>query len=220
MNPQDTPPIIEKPAAVPAKPVVISHPGGGRKKMELLFRVATIGLLILSIVVAWWSFTQVLAPRQKAARELGLKLSKLSAEVDEMERQAATTDPAELAAKFRQVDAALFSGPASLESWWSGVREASLPLGLDVKVDFGKVSTRPTSQDKISVIPVTLVVDVMPLGSGSFDSAYHRILKLTDQLVTSQRRCDLNRVTIVGGTNSITQAVLSVDLWAAEGGIK
>jgi hypothetical protein len=50
------------------------------------------------------------------------------------------------------------------------------------------------------------------------ESAYQRVLRLAQRLTATQKRADLAELTVFGGTNSISSAVMVFDLWAGEGG--
>ncbi len=207
----------------PNSGVVSSAPSAGSgQRLNLKNWLIRGGVLILitgSVAVAWWSLTQVLVPRQKLSQDLSTHVARLSAQVDDLERQRTSEDAARINSQFEQVPRQLLAGDAALDTWMAKLKEQLSVGGLAVQADFGAAQPLLTNGARIAVIPATLTLDAVPGASGS-SSTYHRILQLSHQLSTQDLRADLKELTVTGGTNSIGRAVVALDLWAGEPGPK
>ncbi len=88
-------------------------------------------------------------------------------------------------------------------------------MGLNVRGDFGAVSTKLAGTRALAIVPVMVQVEVQPAGPEAHAaSAYQRILQLSQRLVGGDKRTDLTELTVIGSTNSISRAVLALNYWA------
>jgi hypothetical protein len=228
MSEPSVPPVIQKPPMIPKTPGPVQTPaqppprprktpGGEVNFTEVLFRVGVFVLLVSSLALAWWSYFYVLGNRQKQVRDLTTQVSRLSAEVDELDRKWSPDDAGALTNKYAKLSSALFSGPASLESWWRELRESAQPLALNVKVDFGKVRPKATPFEKLSIIPTTVSLDVNPIPEvQAIETCYQRMLRFSQRLAYTEKRSDLSELSVLGGSNSVAHATMALELWAAE----
>ena len=180
-----------------------------------LIRGGVFVLISGSVAVAWWSLTQVLVPRQKLSQELSTHVARLSAQVDDLERKRTGEDAARINSQFEEVPRQLLAGDAALDGWMAKLKEQLLAGGLAVQANFGAAQSLLTNGARIAVIPTTLTLDSLP-GSGGSPSAYQRILQFSQQLSRQDLRADLKELTVTGGTNSLSRAVVALDLWAGE----
>jgi hypothetical protein len=184
-----------------------------------LFRVLILAVVLDSVALVWWSFGLVLSPKQKQSRELSLKVARLSAEVDDLERQWTPTKLAQLTNQFAQVNFALFQGRAGVETWLANLKELAASLALDVRADFGPPSPQTVGGRTLTVIPATVSVEVQPAGPETKPaSPYERILVFGQLLAVEKKRADLTELTVDGGPNSISRVVLGVNYWTAKEG--
>ena len=113
---------------------------------DRLFRVIILVAVLGSVAVIWWSFGRVLSPRQQQSRELSLQVARLSAEVDDLDRQWTQAQMANVTNQFSQVDFTLFEGRAGVEAWVASLKELTASLALDVGVDLGQPSQQTAGE--------------------------------------------------------------------------
>ena len=109
----------------------------------------------------------------------------------------------------------LFADEAELNRWLERLKDDSIPLALELNINFGQVTSEMTNTVKIGIIPASVSVEVRPL-LGLTGTPYQRLLRLGQQLAAEGKRADLAELTVAGGTNSITRASLVFNLWAGE----
>lgn len=95
-NGESTPAPEVRPAAAPPPASAGSGPW--------LFRAAVLVAVVGAVSVIAWSFGMVYFPRQKQARELVTQVERLSAEVDELDRQWPKAAVEQLTNQLQQVD--------------------------------------------------------------------------------------------------------------------
>lgn len=219
MSLKTLPPVIRQRPSLPAvQPTVRLSDRGPWTSRALLFRVGIVILLIVSILVAWWSFARILTPRLKQARELNAKVTRLSAEVEEQERLWSEVQAGEVLQKYGQVDSVLFGSEAAIGDWLARLDEQARPLALEVRANFGRTSLPSTNEEKLAVIPTTIALDISPARTRERSEwPYQRLLRLVQNLAAVEKRTDLAELTVVGGTNSTSRATLVFELWAGEG---
>jgi hypothetical protein len=208
----------ESAPAPEARPPITAPPRNAGYR-DRLFRAITLVAVLGSVAVIWWSFVMVLLPRLKESRELSSRVSRLSAEVDELDHQWTKAGAEQVSNQFSQVDLKLFEGRAGLEAWLANLQEQAAPLALDVRADLGPASP-PTAGDRtLTVIPATVSVEVQPARPEmATSSPYQRILQLSQRLTDEDKRADLTELTVAGGTNSIGRAVLVLNYWTRKEG--
>jgi hypothetical protein len=186
---------------------------------DRLFRVIILVAVLGSVAVIWWSFVMVLLPRLKESRELSSRVSRLSAEVDDLEHQWTKAGAEQVSNQFSQVDLKLFEGRAGVEAWLADLKEQAAPLALDVRADLGPASPQTAGGRTLTVIPATVSVEVQPARPElATPSPYQRILQLSQRLTDQDKRADLTELTVAGGTNSIGRTVLVLNYWTRKEG--
>ncbi len=185
---------------------------------DVLLRAAFFLSVLGSLALVWWSVKR-LTPLQDKSRDLSTQLARLSTEVDQMKMDLTSPDVEQLARKYVQVQGQLFGGQSALETWLQGLRRQTLPLALDVKADFGKAAAQAAGEQKLAVIPATVSVEVRPAaGIEGVQSPYQRVLQLSQRLTAEEKRADLVELNVAGGTNSVSRAVVVLNLWAGQEG--
>jgi hypothetical protein len=208
MNGVTPPPLPEpRPAALPQAADI--------KQREWLFRLVVGAGLLAALGLAWWTLSNVLLPIQKQSRDLGTAVSRLTTEVDALERKWTRADIERIRAAYNNVQSRLFADQAALEAWLGRLNDAAVLLGLDASVDFGKTTALTPVEQNLAIIPARISLEVRPRPNYT-ESPYQRLTRLARHLATESRRADLTEMTVVGGTNSVLSAVMILDLWAGE----
>jgi hypothetical protein len=187
------------------------------KPWEMTFRLLNFALMLAALALAWWTFTKRLVPLQTQSRQLALALERSATEVDNLARKWPKFERDQIRADYQEVRTELFADELELGRWLMRLEEQASPLALDIKVDFGKSTTRNTEQQKLAVIPASVTLVVRPTVGGS-QTPYQRMLRLGQQLGAEGKRADLAELTVNGGPLSITRGVLVFNLWAGEEG--
>lgn len=203
------------PSPIPKKPLRVAVRTPSVNTKEWLFRLLVAVLVLGACSLVGWIFFQRLAPLQKQSRDLGMQVSRLSAEVDAMERTMDRDDSAQVIQNFHRVNLSLFSDETALASWLAELNAQSLPLALELKADFGTAVIPSTNHQNLAVIPTTVSVGV-PLDVEATQSPYQRLLRLSHQLSSQERRVDVTELKVIGGSNSVQQATLVLNLWAGK----
>jgi hypothetical protein len=208
MNTAKPPPLPGQRSVAVAQPRKVS-------RWELVFRVAIIGSLVISTGMAWWTLTRRLMPLQQQSQALGVTVSHLSDEVDALQRKWPPADVERIRNGYKELRTQLFADEGALQAWLARLDEAAGPLVLDLKVDFGKPTAQVTNDVHVSVMPASVAIEVHPMPGGT-ESPYQRLLRFGQQLGTEGKRADLAELKVLGGTSSITRALLVFNLWAGE----
>jgi hypothetical protein len=185
---------------------------------EWLFRAAVLVAVVGAVAVIWWSFGVVYLPRQKQARELITQVERLSTEVDNLERAWPKEMAEKVAKQYPQVDARLFEGRADVETWLTGVKELGSAMALKVSAELGQPTNKIAGARRLSLIPATVSVSVQP-GTPTTGPAspYQRLLLLCQHLTDEDKeRADLTELTVTGGSNSVSRAVLELTYWTGK----
>ena len=203
------PPVRPPPqrAALPAKKL---------SSWALLFRFIIVVLMAGSIAFAWWTYSQRLVPLQKQSKEISAALNRLSAEVDVIQRKWPQVDREQIRTDYLEVRNTLFEGEAELGRWLVRLEEGASPLALDIKVDYGKSTSRTAEQEKLAIVPASVTLEVRPAIGGT-QTPFHRMLRLVQLLAAEGKRADLAELDVNGGPLSITHGLLVFNLWAGEG---
>jgi hypothetical protein len=200
---------------LPASAQKTAVPAQKLTRWDALFRLINVVLIAGSIAFAWWTFSQRLVPLQKQSRELSSSLNRLSAEVDVLERKWPKVDRDQIRTDYKEVRNQLFADEAELGRWLVRLEEQSSPLALDIKVDFGKSTARTAEQEKLAIVPASVVLEIRPVIGGT-QTPFHRMLRLGQQLAAEGKRADLSELNVNGGPLSITHGLLVFNLWAGE----
>jgi hypothetical protein len=185
------------------------------KRSEAVFRAIVVIIIVGSLALAWWAFAVRFVPLQKRARDLTSSVSRLSTELDALERRWTKEESAEVRARYQELHTQLFSDTAALQAWLTRLEEMAIPLALQPSVSFGDPRPQLTNDFKVGVIPANVSLEVRPLLNAT-ESPYQRVLRLGQKLATEGKRSDLAELTVSGGPVSITQAQLVFNLWAGE----
>jgi hypothetical protein len=207
MSNGESAPVIEPRPAAAAAPRDVSS----------LFRVVILVVVFASVALIWWSVFATLTPRLKESRELSSSVARMSAEVESMDRQWPKEAVAQVTNRFSQASARLFKGRAGLEAWLANLKELAASLALDVGTDLGQPSLQTVGGRTLTVIPATISIQVQPAGPETRPpSPYQRILVFGQLLSAEKKRADLTALTVDGGTNSISRAVLDFNYWTTK----
>ena len=185
------------------------------KRSEAVFRTVVVIIIVGSLALAWWAFAVRFVPLQKRSQDLTSSVSRLSTELDVLERRWTKEESAEIRARYQELHTQLFSDTAALQAWLTRLEEMATPLALQATVSFGDPRPQLTNDFKVGVIPANVSLEVRPILNAT-ESPYQRLLRLGQKLATEGKRSDLAEMTVTGGPMSITQAQLVFNLWAGE----
>jgi len=185
------------------------------KRSEAVFRTIVVLVILGSLALTWWAFTMRFVPTQNRSRELTTAVSRLSSELDVLERKWTKEETAEIRARYTELHTQLFADTAALQAWMSRLEEMAAPLSLQATVEFGNTVPQLTNDYKVAFIPANVSLEVHPVPNSS-ESPYQRLLRLGQKLAAEGKRADLAEMTVAGGPTSITKAQLVFNLWAGE----
>ncbi len=188
----------------------------------LLARVTVVGLLLASAGLLWWSYYRVFLPPFKQSRETNTTVVKLSAEVDELDRQWSPTNITRINGQFALVQPRIFTDRTELDAWLADFRDQIAPLGLDLKTELPGTNapaadaTNSLPGTNYTMIPASFTIGFPPLtapGPGPGPSPSQRLLQFMQRLTSQDKSAVLTGLTAASGTNSLGQAVVGVNFW-------
>ncbi len=197
----------------------VQPPASDAGSRDRLFRIIALAAVGGSAALICWSFFSVLAPRIQQSRELSSTVSRLSAEVEDLERQWPADVATQVSNKFSRVDALLFPGRPDLQAWLDSLKDQATLLTLNIRSELAPASPQTAGGRTFGVIPATISIDFPPAApatSAAFPA--QRILRLVQRLTGGEKRADLTELTVAGGTNSISHAVLGLSYWTDKEG--
>lgn len=190
---------------------------------DIAIRISLVLLNLGAIGFFWWSLQKVLIPLQKQVRETTTTVTRLISDVDLMERATAEGDVVQVRGKFGDVRSWMFVGRPAVEAWLGGLKEKVVPLALDVDFDFSKAdATEPATTPGVTnsataISPTRVSLKVRPAaGVEAVLTPFQRTLQMTQQLTGQEKRVDLVELTATGGSNSVDNVVVVLNLWTGE----
>ncbi|MEN9677376.1 MAG: hypothetical protein RIS76_3272, partial [Verrucomicrobiota bacterium] len=87
------------------------------------------------------------------------------------------------------------------------------PLALTLKTELGEPVLRVIAGESLSIIPVR--IEVRPNDDvTSPRSTYQRLIEFCHFVAAHPRRADLGELQVSGGSGTVSEAVLTLNLWA------
>lgn len=211
------PPPVESAAPERKGPIIQSS---GMDYRDLAIRISLVVLNVGAVAFFWWSLTKVLVPLQSQTRETNVTVTRLISEVDRMERVWAEGDVEQVRSKYGDVRSWMFVGRPAVETWLSGLKEQVVPLALDVDFDFSAdpaSATATTTNATPAINPTRVALKVRPApGIEAVASPFQRTLQLTQRLTGQEKRVDLVELSATGGSNSVENVTVVLNLWTGE----
>jgi hypothetical protein len=203
-------PVPKSVQAPPPRKLRLSH-------RAALFRVVIVLVILISITVACWSFFLRLQPLQRESRLTLARVSKMTEQIDQAERRWPRGKVDDIRARYREVHAQLFADQDDLQQWLRQIHTEASPLALGLNVRLGESASQAAFTTNLAIIPAVMSLEVRPAsGDEKEKSRYERVLAFARQLAAHGKRADLAELTVVGGTSSISRAVLVINLWTGD----
>jgi hypothetical protein len=212
------------PAGAPALPATsLPAPGVSRPVVKValswqdwLMRLVLALVVAASATAVYWSY-QRLARLQQRSRRLEDTVSRLNTDIALLEGKYSQSDIDRLLARSKEAEALLFAGQDALLEWFTDLKLQLVPLSLNAVADFGQALTNRAGSHALAVVPATVAVEVGPAPQiESRRSPYERSLLLMQLLAQQPKRVDVVGLTAVGGSNSLQEARVVLDLWAGD----
>lgn len=181
---------------------------------ELIFRVAIAAFLVISIALLWWVFCRTYTPRVRQSHELAASISRLSAEVEQLDHDWPKADIERLTNRFAIAQSLLFANAAALDHWAADLKEQSAPSDFALTADFGSAAVQNGGGWKFMAVPAVVTFDVQAgrTAPGRL-TPYQQLLQISQRVAAQDKRVDLTELTVQGGTSSVSHAVLGFNLW-------
>jgi hypothetical protein len=179
----------------------------------LLVRLVLFLVFAGALTLTWWSVNR-LAPAEKKLQMQSDKLARLEDDVMQLELRWNPREAEQVAGKFKQAQEQVFGGQDEFLRWQEELKRQTNQFFLEVKAQTGRTQACPLPNKVFSVIPAT--VDMRVSDEAVTQPPYKRLLDFTQNLTTQKKRVDLMELTVIGSSNSVSQAKLAVQLWAQE----
>ncbi len=181
--------------------------------------VARLGMatvLVLAVGLALWSFFLRLRPVIREFQEKTTLMTDLGNEVQQLQLNWDTLDANRTDEKFVAARKQLFAGPADTERWQTDVKNQTLGLAWETRIQMGAARPLPQTNQQLAVLPATLSLQPSAAARQT-NSPYNRLLLFLRDLARADKRIDLVELSANGSSNSVEQARAVVHLWSYEG---
>lgn len=166
-----------------------------------------------SFFLIWWSIDR-LATAQRHAATLGDQAARIASEIAVMRSQWPEGSSQKVQARYAEAADALFHSPDAIAEWHETLRTTAIPLALEPSLAVSHM--RQTNAGATAVTVVAADIDIAPaVGIATESTPYSRLLQLAHTLGTQSRRADVVGLTVSAGSNSVSHARATVELWAA-----
>lgn len=165
------------------------------------------------LALLYWSVFVRLLPVTTEHREKALEMTRTADELEQLRARWTAQQIEEIKEQYARAQEALFQREEELATWEEETRnEAS------ARVLAATLKRQPAITSRADGIQmITAQVDVFPEDIfGSTNSPYNRLLLFADALARSPKRLDLIDLSVVGNSNSISQAQAVVQLFSTE----
>lgn len=173
-------------------------------------------VLIAAALLCRWSVTRV-AAAQRATSTINQRVSSIATEIDLMRANWTAAKTNDVAKRIAVARDNLFGGEAEIEQWREAVARDAIPLALqtDLKLSLTGIQTNAFEGRNLTLMEGSLELTPATHVAGT-RSSYRRVVQMLQRLSELPQRLDMVRVSIEGGTNAVTRATASLELWAME----
>ena len=179
------------------------------------YLVGRIVMLILFVGALWlliWSANRLPPLNREIERETG-KVAQLADQVEQLQVGWNAAEADAILKSVKETRAQFFATPEEYTKWQQEIQSQTAPLGLDASSQLLKA--KPTVEEKFSVMPAVIAIEVQPSAETSVtNSPYTRLLEFGRTLAHPSKRVDVTELTVTGNSNSVTQARIEVQLWS------
>lgn len=196
-----------------AAPSVLSRLGSSESPLKrVLFRVLYVLPFAAAAGLFWWNLNR-LRPLVKETTAVSARMSRIASQIDQMELVRQRMERDQVTERYQETLRRYIDSEDALKDWMAEVREKAVPLALLIKMELGEPEIRILGELTLNVIPVR--IEIVPNEDvTSARSTYQRTLEFCQFVASHQRRADVSELSVGGGTGAVTQAVLSLHLWA------
>jgi len=173
-------------------------------------------LLLLPLGAAFglvaWSLHR-LQPVLRATSAATDRVTRVSTQIDDLERARARAEEEEVSLRFQKAMADYATGEGSVREWLMDLRERAAPLAFALNAEIGEVVARDVGGQSLSLIPVRIELEPVE-GFSPSRGAYQRLIEFCRYMAGHRLRVDVVDMTVAGSAGSVGRAVLTVHIWA------
>lgn len=178
----------------------------------LLGRVIMLILFIGSLWLLIWSANR-LPPLNREIERESMHVAELADDVGQLQMGWNAAEAEDVTRTAKETRAQFFATPEEYTKWQQEIQSQTAPLGLDASSQLLK--SKPTPEEKFSVMPAVIAIDIQPsVESTVTNSPYRRLLEFGRTLTHPNKRVDVTELLVTGNSNSVTQARIEVQLWS------
>jgi hypothetical protein len=179
------------------------------------YLVGRVVMLILFIGALWlviWSANR-LPPLNREIERESMRVAQLADEVGQLQIAWNAAEAEQVTKTVKETRAQFFATPEEYTKWQQEIQSQTAPLGLDASSQLLK--SKPTPEEKFSVMPAVIAIDVQPSPESAVtNSPYRRLLEFGKTLTHPNKRVDVTELLVTGNSNSVQQARIEVQLWS------
>ena len=167
------------------------------------------------LVLLYWSVFIRLLPVTTEHREKALEMTRTADELEQLRGRWTEQQIAEIKERYARAQEALFQRDEELAAWEEATRNEASMRALAATVKRQPAIPITSTADRINRITAQLNV-VPEVIFGSTNSPYNRLLPFANAIAHSPKRLDLIELSVVGNSNSISEAQAVVQLFSRE----
>ncbi len=181
---------------------------------DLKVRLLLFGVFVASVALAWWSISRLPVWEKKLEQE-STKISQLEGDIDQLERRWNPEEAAQITNKFKLSQERIMAGREEVAAWQTELKQRGDQFAMSFSPSTTRTQECSLPGKRFSIISFTVNLGTVTPGIRT-NSPYLRLVNFARDLTSQKRRVDLMELTASGVSNSVSEAHLSVQLWALE----
>jgi hypothetical protein len=182
---------------------------------SLWVRLAMLVVFAGSAALIWWSVNR-LPPLEKKIEEQNARVAAAENDILQMELRWDPAGARETENRFQQANGQLFSGPEEFARWQQELKLSQTePFRLAFITQAGRTQASPLPNKVFST--TTAIIELQSItNEAAITSPYQRLVELAESITTHKKRVDLLELSASGNSNSVSHAMLRVQVWSQE----
>lgn len=198
------------------KPIKPKRQSKLQKHRQVLERGLLVIVLVAAALLCRWSVARV-AAAQRASSAINQRVSSIATEIDLMRANWSGAKTQQISQRLDVARESLFVGEDGVAAWRETLAREAIPLALqtDLKLSLTGIQTNAFDGKNLTLMEGALEMTPARHVEGT-RSVYRRVVELLHRLSDQTHRVDVVRVSVEGGTNAVTRATATIELWAMD----
>lgn len=198
------------------KPIKPKRQSKLQKYRQVLERGLLVIVLVAAALLCRWSVARVSAA-QRSSSAINQRVSSIATEIDLMRANWSGAKTQQISKRLDVARESLFTGEEGVSAWRESLAREAIPLALqtDLKLSLTGIQTNAFDGKNLTLMEGTLEMTPARHVEGT-RSVYRRVVELLRRLSDQPQRVDVVRISVEGGTNAVTRATATIELWAMD----